>query len=133
MVKNQGPMISSELNQEESKYSALMKINEMLKIITLSRKQNELKIISQLLGDIIGFVFNNCLINIVKIIMDDNNTYCVNFLQILTLWQHFLFLFLNIVRMHQNCVLHFCHKCCSKWNLQPCEFLSKHTRKPNLV
>ena len=79
MVKNQGPMISYELNQEESKYSALMKINEMLKIMTISRKQNELKIISQLLGDIIGFVFNNCLINIVKIIMDDNNTYCVTF------------------------------------------------------
>lgn len=79
LVKNQGPMISYELNQEESKYSALVKINEMLRILTISRKQNELKIISQLLGDIISFVFNNSLINVVKIIMDDSNTYCVIF------------------------------------------------------
>lgn len=73
----QGPILSFELNQEDSKYNALVRVNEMLRIITFSRKMNELRVISQLICDIVTFVFNNALISAVKLILEDHNTYCV--------------------------------------------------------
>ena len=77
MLKNQRPIISYELNQEDTKYSALMKINDMMKIITFSRKQNEFKLISQLISDVVDFIFTSAIIPIIKTIMDDSNNYCV--------------------------------------------------------
>lgn len=70
------------MNQEDTKYEALTKIYDMIKIITISRKQNELKLVSQLILDIVMFIFGNAIINIVKIIMDDNNNYCVIYFHI---------------------------------------------------
>lgn len=81
LLKLQAPIITYELNQEDTKFSALTKICDMLKIITFSRKQNELKLISQLLSETVNFILNNGIINIMEIILADQNNFCVNLLQ----------------------------------------------------
>lgn len=81
LLKMQAPIITYELNQDDTKFSALTKICDMLKIITFSRKQNELKLISQLLSETLNFILNNAIINIMEIILSDQNNFCVKYIQ----------------------------------------------------